>query len=82
MLTLRLHAVMLELAIMRVEYLPLAVCGSALDGNALLPLQVHVVHLGTHSILASHLRGRSRSDAWQQPCPSDLLFGSVQPTMH
>ena len=37
-------------------YLPLAVGGRALDGDALLPLQVHMIHLGAHAILASHLQ--------------------------
>jgi hypothetical protein len=34
---------------------PLTVCGRTLDGDALLPLQIHAVHLGTHPIFAPHL---------------------------
>jgi len=35
--------------------LPFAVSGCRLDGNPLLALQVHMVHLGPHPILAAHL---------------------------
>ena len=34
---------------------PLAKGSSALDGNPLLSLEVHAVHLGAHSVLAAHI---------------------------
>lgn len=48
--------------------LPGAVGGGRLDGDALLALQLHVVHLGAHTVLAAHLR---REGAWQ---PAQVLL--------
>ena len=47
----QIDVVFLLLAILRLE--PVAKCGSRLDGDALLPLEIHRVHLGAHGIFAT-----------------------------
>ena len=52
-----------------VQVLPPAKRGCRLDGDALLTLQVHAVHLGAHTILAAHLRGQpGRGRGWAGCC--------------
>ena len=54
---------------------PLAVCRSRLDGDALLTLKLHGVHLGTNAILSTDLRGSVESDSAfdSKPSVTDLM---------